>query len=40
MTKMVPERAEILRYAERLRARAASQRTFTKDAELAAALNV
>jgi glutathione S-transferase len=39
MTKMVPERPEILRYAERLRARAASQRTFAKDAELAATLN-
>jgi glutathione S-transferase len=39
MTKMVPERPEILHYAERLRARAASQRTFAKDTELAAALN-
>jgi glutathione S-transferase len=39
MTKTVPERPEIVRYAERLRARPASQRAFAKDTELAATLN-
>jgi glutathione S-transferase len=39
MTKAVPERPEIARYAERLRARPASQRTFAKDTELAATLS-
>jgi glutathione S-transferase len=39
MTKVIPERPEILTYTERLRARAASERAFAKDAELAATLN-
>jgi glutathione S-transferase len=39
MIKVIPERPEILTYTERLRARAASERAFAKDAELAATLN-